>query len=170
MLLCNTSDNEMIKKLSWFCGNWVSFEWKYWIILQANWIPLSSYSLNSNGILNRFQIQIQLKKKVIQIDAQNIKNMLMHHLHHPWLWCWKNTDLKKHFFIPFRANSKSNSILAWRKINNSLFLSKHIPNWNLFLRRKKKHLSIPFKANSREKFQIRNRFWQTCWPYNRPPL
>ncbi len=78
---------------------------------------------------------------------------------------WKNIVL---FHLEQIPNSKS--ILAWRK-NNFLFHSKHIPNWNLFLTWNKN--TTPFhsiQSKFKRKFQIKNRFWQTCWPYNRPPL
>jgi hypothetical protein len=71
------------------------------------------YSLNSNGILNRFEIQIQLKKNVIQIDAQNIISIAHSSPSSSMTMMLKKHRFeKKHFFIPFRANSKSKSILA----------------------------------------------------------
>jgi len=62
-----------------------------------------------------FKFKFNWKKKMIQIDAQNIKNYV-----HSSPSSSMTKMLKKHFLVPFRANSNSKSILAWRK-NNSLY-------------------------------------------------
>jgi hypothetical protein len=44
MLLHTTNDNQLMKKISWFCETWVPFKWKYWMALDAPWIELNSWT------------------------------------------------------------------------------------------------------------------------------
>jgi hypothetical protein len=86
-----TSDNQLMKKLSWFCGNWIPFEWKYWMTLHATWIQiqlnvtqyyldLESIELNSNSTkFNCRKMGYKLVQKVLKIYS--------------WLWRWK-TNIK----------------------------------------------------------------------------
>jgi len=41
-----------IKKMSWFCENYVPFDWKYWMTLHATWIEYKFNCLNSTMLPN----------------------------------------------------------------------------------------------------------------------
>ncbi len=50
MLLYISIDDEMMKKLNWFCENQVPFEEKYWMALHATLIELNTNSIDSSSI------------------------------------------------------------------------------------------------------------------------
>jgi hypothetical protein len=69
-----------MKKMNWFCENWISFKWKYWITfieLNSNtltgiWIELNFNSTNSSHQLNQDSIELNSKA----MDAKLIEKIL----------------------------------------------------------------------------------------------
>jgi hypothetical protein len=103
------------KKISWFYGNEVPFEWKYLMVLHAICIEIQFKYIewNSNSIeakLNWRKIGCKLVHKVLKICLWFPLSMVL-----------KKTNSKRHiyektFSIPFKINSKPKPILV--KWNN----------------------------------------------------
>jgi hypothetical protein len=40
-MLHNTSDDQLKRKMNWFCENYISFKWNYWMTLHATGVKLN---------------------------------------------------------------------------------------------------------------------------------